>query len=76
MDVIFHVWVDVTKFMNGTCSCMPSAYGHRINFWKKFKRYIGFSVVGGIGEMEGNETIEPNEDLTANQQSNPKTRKY
>jgi hypothetical protein len=66
MDVIFHVWVDVIKFMNGTHSCKPSAYGRRVNFGKKFKRYIGFAVVGGIGEMEGNETIEPNEDFTAN----------
>jgi hypothetical protein len=43
------------------------AYGCQVNFGKKFKRYIGFVVVGGISEMEGNETVEPNEDLIVDQ---------
>jgi hypothetical protein len=63
------------KFMNGTRSHRPSAYGRRVNFGKKFKRYTGSAAAGGIGEMEGNETVEPSEDLAADQQSNPKTRK-
>jgi hypothetical protein len=64
------------KFMNGTRSRRPSAYGRRVNFGKKFRRYTGSAAASGIGEMEGNETVEPSEDLAADQQSNPKTRKY